>query len=35
MAVIPMKRRCPKCDATLLRRDKKWWCLICRKYVKP
>jgi uncharacterized Zn finger protein (UPF0148 family) len=32
---LSMKKQCPKCGATLHRMEGKWWCLLCRKFVKP
>lgn len=33
--VLPLKKRCPKCDGVLHRMSGKWWCLLCQKFVKP
>lgn len=28
------ERHCAKCSATAHRMDGKWWCLICKAFVK-
>jgi uncharacterized Zn finger protein (UPF0148 family) len=35
MSVISLNKRCQKCDARLHRMNGKWWCLICKKFVRP
>jgi hypothetical protein len=32
--VDSMERACARCSATAHRMNGKWWCVICRMYVK-